>query len=581
MTQSLNFKAEDRPVKDVLFANDAKFRIPIYQRGYSWKEDQMEELWSDLLNEESAFIGSMIFNFEHQSTSGEVDVIDGQQRLLSITIISAVIRDTAELFDQELSKLIHRQDIAYEGRDGIDGYRVVCGETTQPFFLKYIQQTDFNITEATTKNGSEEHRIKANYLYVKKRLDEQLEGKDHSTKIQIIKGIRKKLENLIVIHVRIDSEEDAYEIFETTNARGVDLTVADLVKNLILKKLKSEGKGEQAKKKWDEITHEVSEAGDAQLKRFIRYYWIAQNPTCSETKLYREIKKTKDWGGLLEGMRVSAHLFSDLFNNSAQDWKQAGLDYQVAESLENLKKMGFSISYIFLLPLLVSKDALKPKQLRPVVAAIENFTFTYLAVCGDRVSPCEKIFSTRARELNQALVSDVADRRAHLDKVFAGLKTDLDKLKPTLERFTDSFMQIKYGKAQRARSLVGYILAKIDDELSVTNEVDIDWNQVNIEHIMPQSPEDNWGLTKRAVAGYVNSLGNLTLVDQRINSSIGNESLETKLQQLKKSSLAVTKDFVTELGDKKSWGEDDIKARQQRFASIAYETIWRTPMPNK
>src|SRR5262245_50486649 len=128
MPRSLSFKAEDRPMKDVLFTNDVRFRIPRYQRSYDWSDDDVEEFWNDLLQDDTLFIGSMILNYENSDTDGYIDVIDGQQRLLTITILEAVLRDIAYLYDQRLSQLIHEFEIALKDRDGGMDYRIRCGD---------------------------------------------------------------------------------------------------------------------------------------------------------------------------------------------------------------------------------------------------------------------------------------------------------------------------------------------------------------------------------------------------------------------------------------------------------------------
>lgn len=324
MNRTLTFKAEDRLMKDVLFANDVRFRVPRYQRPYAWGEDDVKEFWEDFLQEETLFIGSMIFNYEHQHRDNYVDVIDGQQRLLSITILEAVLRDISELYDPELSKLIQEFEIALKDRHGNQDYRILCGDTTQPFFGGYIQRGNADIRFAKT-DTAEERRIRGNYLYFFKRVNEKLDRlSSNEQKLDCLKAIRKKLEMLIVIHVRIDSEEEAYEIFETTNARGVDLSVADLLKNLIFKKIRVADGADSAKDKWEDMRTQI-QATNTELTRFIRYYWISKHQPCPAKRLFREIKKVKrstsDWKLLLDDLHQDAHVFNDLYVCNKDEWE--------------------------------------------------------------------------------------------------------------------------------------------------------------------------------------------------------------------------------------------------------------------
>ena len=576
MNRTLTFKAEDRLMKDVLFANDVRFRIPRYQRPYSWGEDDVEELWNDLLQEDTLFIGSMIFNYEHQHNENYVDVIDGQQRLLSITVLEAVLRDVALLYDQNLSQLIQEFEIALKDRHGNQDYRILCGDTTQPFFGNYIQKGNADIRNARTTTA-EERRIKANYSFFFNRVNANLDQlPTNEQKLASLKAIRTKLETLIVIHVRIDSEEEAYEIFETTNARGVDLSVADLLKNLVFKKIRVSDGADNAKNKWEEMRTEI-QATSTELTRFIRYYWISKHNPCPAKRLFREIKRaTTDWQGLLDDLHRDAGVFNDLYACNEADWMARRIHADTYRSLRAIKRMNFTISYIFLVRLFSNLQRLGLSP-RSIVRTIERFTFLYSAVSRQPINKCEKVYSQHAKQLHEAVqVQDPKQRRVAVEKVFAGLRNALIALVPAREVFKEAFMGIGYKNTQQARLFVGYILDTVNASIAPTNELLIDPNNVNTEHVLPQSPANGWGLSKSDVAPYVNLLGNLTLVDKRINSLAGNDGLAEKLDILDKSELPVTKALVREIrASGLSWGQAEIEHRQGRLAELAYDDLWK------
>src|SRR3989339_2210544 len=89
---SIKFDAEDKTLTDILMGKE-KYRIPRYQRPYSWTIDEVSDLWNDLKEKESVFLGSFVFNYEKYNEDGFVEVIDGQQRLITLTILMAVLRD--------------------------------------------------------------------------------------------------------------------------------------------------------------------------------------------------------------------------------------------------------------------------------------------------------------------------------------------------------------------------------------------------------------------------------------------------------------------------------------------------------
>ena len=576
MNRTLTFKAEDRLMKDVLFANDVRFRIPRYQRPYAWGEDDVEEFWNDLLQEDTLFIGSMIFNYEHQHSDNYVDVIDGQQRLLSITILEAVLRDIAVLYDPELSKLIQEFEIALKDRHGNQDYRILCGDTTQPFFGGYIQRGNADVRNARATTA-EERRIKGNYSFFFERVNRELDRlPSNDRKLERLKAIRKKLETLIVIHVRIDSEEEAYEIFETTNARGVDLSVADLLKNLIFKKIRVADGADSAKDKWEEMRTQI-QATSTELTRFIRYYWISKHKPCPAKRLFREIKRaTTDWQLLLDDLHRDAEVFNDLYVCNEADWRARNIHPETYRSLLSIKRMNFTISYIFLVRLFSNLPRLGLNP-RSIVRTIERFTFLYSAVSRQPINKCEKVYGEHARRLHEAVqVEDEKQRRIAVEKVLADLRQALIALVPAHEVFKDAFMAITYRNTQPARHFVGYILDSINASMLSTNELLIDPNNVNTEHVLPLNPAQGWGLSKKEVAPYVNLLGNLTLVDKRINSEAGNEGLAEKLDVLDKSELPLTKALVGEVRAVGTvWGQAEIQERQARLADIAYDRVWK------
>ena len=120
-----------------------------------------------------------------------------------------------------------------------------------------------------------------------------------------------------------------------------------------------------------------------------------------------------------------------------------------------------------------------------------------------------------------------------------------------------------------------YITGASNSPLNYGGQIGLYFNTVNIEHLLPQKPHKDWKLDKREITGYVNLLGNLTLISKRINSSVQNGVVKDKLPELEKSELAVTKALIKELKVLGlEWGESQIRNRQNQLASLAYKTIW-------
>ena len=202
--------------------------------------------------------------------------------------------------------------------------------------------------------------------YFFEKVQIELSNRDEfSSKIDWIKQERSKLSNLIVIRVAIGSEADAYDIFETTNARGVDLSVSDLLKNLIFKHMPAKKDKDLAKEIWKEISINI-EATDTELKRFIRYYWLSKHLFISEKNLYREIRnKTSDWESFLDGLWTDSDNWRLLNNGTKEEFKQkikkdGGKFYK---SVLAINLMNVSQCKVFLLSILRNYDNLHTNPL--------------------------------------------------------------------------------------------------------------------------------------------------------------------------------------------------------------------------
>ncbi len=214
------------------------YYIPRFQRPYSWEKDQVMEFWNDSIidNETDYFIGSIVVYKKDDEVFG---VVDGQQRLTTITMILCVLRDfyIKEGF-MNLAKGVH---VLIEKTDlNNDNRFVLQTETSYPYFQEHIQK--FSEPEITVDLGFEEINLKNSFEqitgYVKSavqliRSDKQIKRQELQEHIQKkLNEIRDKILKLKVIYIQLDNEDDAYVIFETLNTRGKDLSVGDLRKEL-------------------------------------------------------------------------------------------------------------------------------------------------------------------------------------------------------------------------------------------------------------------------------------------------------------------------------------------------------------
>ena len=571
------FTAQNRLLEDLWGNSTKKYEVPRYQREYSWGTDEVDNLWNDLFSDDEFFLGSIVLKVG--SGRERTEIIDGQQRMLTMTILHAAIRDTAHGLGMELqADRIHRSEIFRSGSFRGGHHIVNPAPSLKSYFRRSVQQyPDPNFNNPRSK---EEKLVRSNYEFFKKRLKIALER--YSTEEEIESGLDEidtKLKNTMYIRIEVHDGYDAYRIFETMNARGVDLTVADLIKNMIFRQIGLEEDGTDiAKEKWDRIKENL-ENTPFDLARFVRYHWISSNSTVTKGKLYREIKEnTSDngWEDLLESLERDSELLGQLVQGNFPNPNNISEIQRINIGLQSISKLGSIQCYVILLSLFRNRDMLdiSMSQLLEIVQRLESFIFSYHTVCRKPANTVEKYYSELAVGINQLGVDE--DSRQRLRSRIAELHTKLADLRPVRQEFIEKFSSINYRNSSVARKKIRYILTKIDNHNHPrqVHEVSINEN-ISIEHLLPQNPE-NWNQTSEEVSEYVHNIGNLLLVGIPINSEASNLPLEEKVGILRESRIQSTIEIIDELQarDTLSWDREDIEDRGRSLAEVSYDDIW-------
>lgn len=577
----IKFAALDKSLSDILNGKE-KYKIPRYQRPYSWTTDEVADLWNDLMEEESVFLGSFVFNYEKYNEENFVEVIDGQQRLITLTILMAVLRDTyRELgedrkFNKTQEIIAHTHPITLK-----EDYRLRCGDTLNKFFNKNIQKENSSILAVKTTKSPEQKKIKENYKFLKEKIDDEL--KTHSGKIkqiQFLDNLKQRIFDFKIIWIRIENDDDAYSIFETVNARGADLTAADLLKNYLFSKLPiNEGGIDIAQEKWSIIENNIDSAkGPLNVSKFIRYFWLSKYSFVSEKRLYKQVKKEiNDPNAFLTDVVSASEYYYKIASDSVNisDWLEVFDDKRIAqkilEALNGLKVIGITQCYSLLFCLLLNKDKIG-FDFSDIFKTIERYHFAYSAVCKLSGNVVEKIYSKTSNDLQEALkISDSKKRNKKIQNILSDFKNKLKSKYPPKEFFVKKFEDIEY----KNYLLIIYILSNVERAMEKVEESTIIFTKANIEHILPQDPKE-WGLTKKEISDYVNKLGNLTLISKEINGRMGNKTLKNKIELFKDTKLDINKELLEKFELLKyKWGEKEINERQKELAEYAYDVVWK------
>lgn len=574
----IKFDAEDKALSDI-FTGQEKYKIPRYQRPYSWTTDEVSDLWNDLKEEDSTFLGSFVFNYEKYNEEKFVEVIDGQQRLITLMILLAVLRDLyKELGDQDGADLTQNLIAHKHPVSRIEDYRLKCGDTLNTFFVENVQKKDSDILSATPKR-KELKAVKENYKFLKERISEEIKQiQDKIKKIKYLDDLKQKIFDFKIIWIRIENDEDAYSIFETVNARGADLTAADLLKNYLFSKLPKTDDGiDNAKDIWSTIENNVESAkGPLNVSKFIRYFWLSKYSFAPERRLYKEVKKTiSDPGNFLADISNASEYYYKIASDSvgvndwAEDFEDKKTVQKIVETLSGLRAMGITQCYPLLFCLLLNKDKIG-FDFSDVFKTIEKYHFAYSAICKLSGNVVERIYFNTSKEIQEALkIPDNKKRVKNIQRTISNFKTRLKY--PTKEFFVEKFMDIEY----KNYPLVIYILSNIEKAKGQTDEHIVNFTKVNIEHILPQDPKE-WSLSKKSVKDYVNKLGNLTLISKKINGPMGNKPLKEKAKLFKDSKLNINKELLEKFKSLKyKWNEKEIEKRQKEIAEYAYDIVWK------
>jgi len=584
MHSVLDIKARENTIEKVLFANDI-FRIPRYQRSYAWGADDVNEFWNDLFTTEKGdlYLGSLTFNCEEQQQTGLIEIIDGQQRLLTITILAAVIRDLARQLGsgKRADKYQNHCIIISHIKYGDDKFRILCSDSLLEYFQKHIQLEGNNILESKTKTP-EEYRVKSNYDFLYRKVDDVLnQYVNKSDKENYLQHLIEKVAELQVIDIRTTSEEFAYQIFEGTNARGLELSVGDIVKNTVFKNIPATDVRDFAKEMWTEIENNIPSVTGASygtdMARFIRYYWLSKYKFVSQKQLYKEIKKeigSTQWEGFLADLYTASGDYNRFIDPSAYSWADMKHGDEISKSLFALRIMRVLQCNVLLLSIFRNLKRMETDPTR-IIQLIEKFHLMYSAVCKLPANKPEDIYSKYAIEIESVFQNGNPKHiSGNIQRIFENFKNELVALKPSFEFFVESFNEISYKQSEQSRQLIKYILGEINN-LDVSGEHKIDFNVVNIEHILPQTPNKAWGLTKDDIKGYVNKLGNLTLLHVKLNSATSNSPIEEKIEYLRKSEITMNQKLVQFFETNNyEWDEKQINDRHEELAKIAYDKVW-------
>jgi uncharacterized protein with ParB-like and HNH nuclease domain len=554
------------------FLKESFYRIPRFQRPYSWDRANIEDFWTDAIKENDGqyFIGNFVV-YEDKNAMG---VVDGQQRLTTITLLLCAIRNA---FQKEgfpnlangIHGLIERTDISDKR------FYVLQTESSYPYFQEHIQKFGGK-PGVPIEPGPEEQLLKDAFEYFANNVSEvvskiksmpNLSDAKKKTKVEDdLSKLRDKVLNLKLIFTALDNDDDAYVIFETLNTRGKDLTLSDLVKGHLVRLLKPSNSGvDLAKDKWDSIQKIFEEsATELTVSTFIHHFWLSRYDYITEKKLYKALRKriTKEnAAAFLDDLVKESEIYRYIHEPSYKKWKMEELEIRDSLIAMNIFRIKQQLPLVLSVMRHYEDQSLKTKNVREILEAIENFHFAFTAIASQRSSGgISFMYALTARELYKA-----KNLEAKVNVLQDFQKKKLKAKRPPYEEFEPNFKTLMYSsKMTKQKNLVRYILMKIYQENSTGLAPDP--AQVTIEHLAPENPAKNTGLSPEQVA----SIGNLILINQQLNNDLANKSFSEKVKTLSNAHVWVDPVILAA----HDWSSAEIGMRTALLAKDAYENVW-------
>lgn len=560
--------------------------LPYFQRQYSWEEKNWDDFLEDVFeactsfkqNQKTEhFLGSIVV-IPDGTVNGNISclkLVDGQQRLTTISILLCVLRDLAKKHGSKLARKINRF-LTNEDEEGDAFLKLVPTE-------KYGDKKAYrNLLDSQEREPELESLIPKAYGFFYDCLDEIIHNSENSSLNQGAFDIETAF-NLIttsfhVVFIELNRDESPYKIFESLNAKGVDLTQADLVRNYIAMRLPVSSQKEAFEKFWKPIEDKLQEkrivgrSGIGELTAFLRHYLAMQSGTlCREESIYERFRERCEqlnddlFSKELELLKKFARYYNNLLRP-----RQNEHNADICHALQRLACLEHSTAYPFLLSAYdaLAQSEISVEQFLEILQILENYLVRRF-ISGEQSNYQNKMFPVLWR--------DVCGRMSSFESLGTALKNCLsEKQYPDDQKVLEAIKTRKiYQSGHRER--IGLILETVNRYLSSgTDGFTVLENKPSIEHILPQNPKEEWKKDlgeefDETYKKYLHTLGNLTLVTGKWNTERSNLPFRVKQPHLASHALRLNSVYFSR--QIHQWNENAISDRAD-FLGQSFLKIW-------
>ncbi len=600
-----------------LFNIDAAvvYAIPRYQREYTWKKEQWESLFDDVLeNDPGYFLGSIICI--NQTSDAlvvqQLEVVDGQQRLTTLSLLFAALYHSLKTHEKDLDEDQRNELINLKRKlvlkRGDDQLRVIpqIQRSNQDDYRAVLSEVGV-INRVDTPNRAGNRQIFRAFRYLQARVEDMAKGKTDC--LLSIMGFLDKLSQACLVKIDVASHADAYTLFESLNNRGMPLTAIDLIKNKLLARLETNEPGKVGYyfDVWNKLLSYLGDDYSVQ-ERFFRHYYNAfkeplnvpfrkdeeagkkrdpLGPVATKSNLIQIYERLidKDAAHHLQEVRSAAQLYALMLAlNADEAWSP------LQKPLKDLDRIQGAPSYLLMLYLLVRREALgiDVTRLQEIVRLLVSFFVRRNLTDTPPTRDLTRLFMATAEKVSELSGDEVVDN----------IRAELLAVSASDENFRSKLNGAIYEENAGVTRFVLCALA----EQGMTKETWVDlWRYEGklfvwtIEHIFPQGDNipaswvrmiANGDATKAKAAQetHVHKLGNLTI--SGFNSALGNQSFQVKRDRTDSKGREVGYKnglkLNAELATAEAWSVKQIDARTAKLVEQAMNLFKQaTDQPRK
>lgn len=578
-------KSDLTEVRTILDAS-VKYIVPNYQRNFEWRREQAEEFFDDI-SAGNVFLGNLVLDI-HEKGKNEIYIVDGQQRMTTIFIFLAACRYQAQKINSgDQAAAIQRKISFIDDTSGkAHASKLIPSPSITDVFQQTVANPDWDGDKFETRGMKRQvNRLRPIYEFFAESISQY--GADD------LADVLKRLYESTFVKIDIEEPQDAFDIFERTNARGMELNAADLLKNYLFANEASSEVFED----WDEIV--TNSAGN--IMRMIKYYYVSENGLIQKKRLFKALKRYGEIIGpdkLLTQLKHFSYYYSLALGGSVQailEWaKETGNRFfQKEYNAKNLNRIfdalqlfGVTQAYPIIIKLMTVLDVVDSVEVKEelsekflgFVRALEKFHFINYAVSQQPGNLVEKYYA------------DKCEKPVNAENFVSFVKETIEELRKVKvvgeSVFADRFCEISY---QNDTHLIYYIFDRFNNfdrkggqYVEVYNpDKKLLARNFDIDHLISQNL-DNYEFTEEKVGEYLDNIGNLLVISKHTNGSARNKTIQDKLEMFRQKevqNLPEADKLISDWSEKKWSTADDavenIVERAKDLASRAYNLIWK------